>query len=273
VGAFLPPAPKCVKPFLVVNTDPQSGLPFVDRKTGAITAAPSSFIGETLTLASACSGPACASFPTPPGAGQYLPMLLSETHTYCPSDAAPGCGGSADDFESSTRCCDGTTFDYPQCGVSGTSATWDQTNNPGGQGGDAQEGLQCLIHATSNGAGSSQDTINPNQANSGWMQIQPGTYTQGRLNITRETLISTSDSIITVPLFDASAWPPPTNQVKIVGFLQLFVRYVGPTPGVAPNGDVNATILNVIGCGNTLAVGSAVSGGGASPIPVHLIHN
>ena len=41
-----------------------------------------------------------------------------------------------------------------------------------------------------------------------------------------------------------------------MGFLQLFVNYVGPTPGVATDGDMNATILNVIGCGNTLAVGS-----------------
>jgi hypothetical protein len=48
----------------------------------------------------------------------------------------------------------------------------------------------------------------------------------------------------------------------------LFVRDV-PSSG----GDMNAVILNVIGCGNTLAVGSAVSGGGVSPIPVHLIHN
>jgi hypothetical protein len=266
-GAFLPPAPKCVKPFLVPNSDPkQPGKSFVDTKTGAITVTDTPFIGEPITLTSACGTLSSGCNPaSAPGAGQYLPMLLSKTHTYCPSDAAPGCGGRADDFELSTRCCDGTTFDYQQCGTSGAVATWDPSNNPGGPGGDAQEGLQCLIHTPS------QDTLSLPQAN-GLMQIQPGAYTQGRLNISGETLISTSDSIITVPLFDvppATAWPPPGNEVTIVGFLQLFVRNV-PLSGSA---DMNAVILNVIGCGNTLPVGSAVSGGGASPIPVHLIHN
>ena len=36
---------------------------------------------------------------------------------------------------------------------------------------------------------------------------------------------------------------------------------------------MNATILNVVGCGSNLTAGSAISGGGASAIPVRLIHN
>jgi hypothetical protein len=31
--------------------------------------------------------------------------------------------------------------------------------------------------------------------------------------------------------------------------------------------------LNVIGCGSSLTAGSAIAGGGASAIPVRLIHN
>ena len=143
-----------------------------------------------------------------------------------------------------------------------------------GGNGDAQNGLQCLIHTNGTGPPSGnppQDTLSPPLAN-GLMQIQPGVFTQNRYGISRETIVSTSDSIMTVPLFDASgAWPPASGQpqVTIVGFLQLFVRYV-PASGSA---DMNAVILNVIGCGNTLAVGSGISGGGVSPIPVHLIHN
>jgi hypothetical protein len=276
VGAFLPPAPKCVKPFLVVNGDPnQSGIPFVDKTTGAITVALRSFIAETLTLSSACGvGGACPTSIPRPGAGQYLPMP-APVHAYCPNSSAQGCSGGVGPFGMSTQCCDGTTFDYQQCGVSGTVAAWDTTTNPGalstGGNGDAQKGLQCLIHTNGTGPPSGnppQDTISTAQAN-GLMQIQPGVFSQSRYGISRETLISTSDSIITVPLFDASAWPLPNPpQVTIVGFLQLFVRDV-PSSG----GDMNAVILNVIGCGNTLAVGSAVSGGGVSPIPVHLIHN
>jgi hypothetical protein len=41
-----------------------------------------------------------------------------------------------------------------------------------------------------------------------------------------------------------------------------------PLPG---NGNIPVTILNVVGCGNTAGT-TAVSGGGASAIPVRLIH-
>src|SRR5450631_976592 len=55
-GSTIPPAPKCVKPFLVPNNDPiQPGNPpFVIPSTGAINTAPTSFIGETIRLTSAC---------------------------------------------------------------------------------------------------------------------------------------------------------------------------------------------------------------------------
>jgi len=281
-GGFIPTAPQCVKPFLVPNNDPsQTGKPqFVIPSTGAINTAASSFIGETLTLTSACKngnsgcnlrGP--PNNPKAPNPGEYLPMFLPDIHAYCPSSSAPGCSGGGGGFESSTECCDGTTFDFQQCGVSGTMATWNPNINPGGQNGAAQQGLQCLIHTTTRGVPGSnpeQDTLNISFANNGLLQIQPGSYSQGRYNVAPASLISTSDSIITVPLFDASptVWNPSNHQVTIVGFLQLFVNYVGG-PGQT---DLNATILNVVGCGSNLAPGSAVSGGGASAIPVRLIH-
>jgi hypothetical protein len=174
-------------------------------------------------------------------------------------------------FQASTECCDGTIFDYKQCGVSGTIAMWDQNTNPGGNKGPAQQGLQCLIHDPQ------QDVLNPGFANNGLMQIQPGSYSQARYNVAPGSLISTSDSIITVPLFDMPPnWPPPGQQVTIVGFLQLFVKDVGKKPQPPPPGpppDMNAYILNVVGCGNSLTAGSAISGGGASALPVRLIHN
>jgi hypothetical protein len=102
------------------------------------------------------------------------------------------------------------------------------------------------------------------------MQIEAGPYSQSRYGVAPQSLMSTSDSIITVPLFDVpTTWPPPGQQVTIVGFLQLFVTSAGP-PGA---NDMNATILNVIGCGSATTAGPAVSGGGVSAIPVRLIHN
>jgi len=85
--------------------------------------------------------------------------------------------------------------------------------------------------------------------------------------------MDTSDSIITVPLFHRPSGPMP-SQVTIVGFLQVFVSYVGPSLGNGnPKEDLNGIIVNIIGCGDTPASGSPVSGGGISPIPVRLIHN
>jgi hypothetical protein len=274
-GSFIPSAPKCVKPFLVPNLDPNQGVPFVDISSnpGAIFAAPLPFIGETLTLSSACVGNSCSNTNFPKTQGtvtEYLPMQLPDTHLYCPSGSAPSCSGSGGSFEASTKCCDGPIFDYGQCGVSGTIATWNPNINPGGNNGAAQQGLQCLIHDPQ------QDILNPAFANNGLMQIQPGSYSQARYNVAQGSLISTSDSIITVPLFDPKSLHQGTQTVTVVGFLQLFVKDVGkkpqpPNPGPPP--DMNAYILNIIGCGNSLTAGSAVSGGGASAIPVRLIHN
>jgi Putative Flp pilus-assembly TadE/G-like len=279
----IPPAPKCVKPFLVPNADQnQGGIPFVDPTTGAIKPAPLPFIGETITLTSACGPtPGVCSPSGPPWTGKYLPMLLPDTHRYCPGCVATG------NFERSTECCDGIVFSYSQCGVPGSSGsvpvgTWDQSPPlvVGGTNGQAQNGLQCLIHAASIGApggNPQQDTLNTLQANTGLLQINPGTYSQTHYGVGQGSVISTSGSIITVPLFDPSSWSAGNPQVTVVGFLQLFVNYAGPTltgpPAiVALNGDMNATILNVVGCGNSLGA-TAISGGGASAIPVRLIHN
>jgi len=229
-GAFIPPAPKCVKPFLVPNSDPDPnhfGVPFVDPNTGAINTAAGSFIGVQITLSSACKGggAGCKLVPPkkPPNPGEYLPMLLPDIHQYCPSSSAPGCSGAVGGFKSSTECCDGTTFDYQQCGVSGTIATWDPNTNPGGQNGVAQEGLQCLIHTTATGPPGSnpeQDTLDASLANNGPLPIQPGSYSQSRYNVAPESVMSSSDSIVTVPLFDVpNTWPPAGQQVTIVCFL------------------------------------------------------
>jgi Putative Flp pilus-assembly TadE/G-like len=275
IGSFIPAAPKCVKPFLVPNLDPTNSAnpPFVDEATGLVTAG-APFLGKDIQLTSACkgNGRGCINPPVP-GAGEYLPLLVPATHTYCPSDAAPGCGGATTNFEKSTECCDGTTFDFQQCGASTNAATWDSSLDPGGPNKAAQNGLQCLIHTTSTGPPGGvgqQDTLDTTNftAGSGPPQISPGTFSQARYNIAGNAVMDTSDSIITVPLFHVPAAMPANNQVTIVGFLQLFVNWVGPGKQ-----DMDAFIVNVIGCGNSAASGAAVSGGGVSPIPVRLVHN
>ena len=284
-GSFVPAAPKCVKPFLVPNLDPGSSSnppqKFVDETKGFVTAG-APFLGEEIQLTSPCTGNANGKkgcnlpgnyFPT---AGDYLPVLVSGTHTYCPSDAAPGCGGATTDFEKSTECCDGIAFDFQQCGASTSPATWDPSLDPSGPNGPAQNGLQCLIHTTSSGPPSGvpqQDLLDVSNftTSSGPPKISPGTFSQARYNIAGNAVMDTSDSIITVPLFHVPATMPANSQLTIVGFLQLFVNYVKPPGPGQP--DVDAYIVNVIGCGNSAASGAAVSGGGVSPIPVRLVHN
>ena len=284
-GNFLPSAPKCVKPFLVPNTDVTQGVRFVDPVRGAVTNSGKPFIGEHLVLSSACRGRRAGCSLQPPNpkphpqAGEYLPMLVPDSHLYCPSNAAQGCAGnSGTDFEKSIECCDGSVFDFQQCGTSGTAAFYDLATNPQGPGQPARSGVQCLIHTNNPGPPSGtpeQDTINLAAlvTNAG-PQISPGTFSQSRYSIQSGSLVSASDSILTVPIFDNRALPlPASGQVTIVGFLQLFVNYAGRGGGSGvQQGSLDSYILNVVGCGSA-GPGPAVSGGGASAIPVRLIHN
>jgi Putative Flp pilus-assembly TadE/G-like len=276
---FIPAAPKCVKPFLVPNNDTSGQPVFVTPGTGAVNGS-IQVLGQPISLSSACKpgnpsvcagqGPgntpiALITSSPAPFAGDYLPLLVGSTHQYCPNSGSTGCsGGGSTDFEQSVRCCDGTPFDFAQCGTTVNLASWDQNLNPGGPSRPTQQGLQCLVHSPQ------QDTLAATNyaANSGPLQISPGAFSQNRYNVGANTFIATSDSIITVPLFESNT-SGVQPQVKIIGFLQLFVSDVG---GPART-DFNAYILNVVGCGNNPAPGAPVSGGGVSAIPVRLIHN
>lgn len=280
-GSFLPSAPKCVKPILLPNNDPTTRDLLVDPQTGQVSTG--TVIGEQFTYKTACGPgggkakicnlpPAKGGLPgfQPPSPGQYLPLLVGTTHQYCQGSSAQGCASNASDFEQSVECCDGTPFNAPQCGTSSTIATWDQTVDARGTGvggSPISSGLQCLIHAQGNG----QDILDPSAFSSGNgpLLISPGSFKQTRYGLSSGAIIATSDSVITVPLFDnRGAFLPDNGQVKIVGFLTLFV-----TAANGNQGDFDATIMNVTGCGNSPSTSAPVSGGGVSAIPVRLIHN
>ena len=260
----LPSAPKCVKPILVPNLAP-SGLgsvPFVDVTSGQVTPG-KQFIGTTFDL----GPPRCN--PSSPGCslrtGAYLPLLLppNPPHQYCPL-SSPGCGGTGPnpDYKLSMECCDGTAFNAPQCGT-GAKAAWNPNVNIAPS---VSSGLKCLIHTT---GGSTPDSLDLSALkSSNGVFISPGSLDQTRYGLASTDNVLTSDSIITVPLFDSNQALPPTHQVTIVGFLTLFVNNEGVNPG-----RFGATILNVTGCGNNPSAAAPVSGGGVSSIPVRLIHN
>lgn len=267
-GSYAPIAPKCVKPILMPNMAPRLKVPFVDTTSGEVTPG-QRFVGlGPFDVGPARCNPSNANCSLQ--GGDYLPMLViasSSTASYCPSSSAPGCGGpNPSDYQKSIECCNGAVFNAPQCGK-GVAAAWDPRINPGSNPSPVTSGLMCLIHSTGSGI-TQQDSLDPTAFGSGrGLLVSPGSFSQARYGLGSTDLVATSDSIITVPLFDDSSPPlPANNRVTIVGFLTLFVTHTNSRPG-----RFSATVLNVAGCG-TNASGLAISGGGVSSIPVRLIH-
>ena len=271
--SFVPTAPKCVKPFLVPNNDSAPGATspiYVDPGSGAPEPSALSLIGRPLSLVSGCkpSGRGCIlrNGETAPRKWQYLPMQVFGPHQYCPALSSPGCFAGVSDFQQTIQCCDGSAFDFAQCGQSATLAAWDPSINPGRSGGQVENGLQCLIHTTTGSR--QQDTLDPSEfiSGTGPVLISPGPYSQSLYGLQSTDLIATSDSIITVPLFDNNNPKLPAN-VTIVGFLELFVTDVGSG---AQSGNLSAVVLNISGCGQATGSGT-ISGGGISAIAVRLV--
>jgi len=207
--------------------------------------------GELLTLKS--SDPSAAIAPS-----QFYPVYLppGSVASACPSCAiTPGGGGASSGalYRQNIECCNTTAI---TCGP--------QTIQPitGNMVGPTAQGVDCLIHEQ---GGSGQDTLDTTT-----FDITAGSNNPYGLS----GPISTSDSVITVPLYDGTklcpgnSCPSQVNTV-IVGFLQLFVVDES-------GGNVHARVMNVIGCpGSGTGGGSSstpVGGGGASPVPIRLIH-
>jgi hypothetical protein len=258
-GAVIPIAPRCVKPILLPNCDPQhtghggfcAGFDsFVDPVTGQITN-PAGVIGENiLAVQAACTGPPPGC--TPPTAavpGQYFPLGLSATALHlCPS-----CSSSSSGFQWDLECCNASTL------ACGQQAAVDYTLNPNGAGGAAATGGQCLIHQN---PGAGQDQLDL-ATHSPMLFIAEDNNPFVGTSVQVGDHMMTSDSVVTFPLYDGVTVPPAGGSVTIIGFLQVFINQMDAA------GSFNITILNVSGCGNSPA-GTAVQGA-ATSVPVRLI--
>jgi len=82
-------------------------------------------------------------------------------------------------------------------------------------------------------------------------------------------LITNSNSIISIPIYDGAPLQQPGQQppVTIVGFLQVFINVIN-AGGI--DGSLNVTVLNVSGCGTSVSA-LATPVYGTSPVPVRLI--
>lgn len=286
---FVPIVPKAVKPWLVANVDPNTGSPFVNA-AGSVEVG---VIGEPLNLTADCvsPGPGCALSDNPPKVGpsnnsppgylqvEYVPALVtapvSPNLNVCPPCAAGG------DYEEGIACADVTTsYQVLSCGGGsaggGTAhAQWDSSIYPGGVGGLSDLGTQCLIHATGTGNGKGQDILD----NPGPWPTSPMQITGGSGSAQNGNLVTTSSSIVTIPIVDtcgnvAGCFPSTTGNVTIDGYIQGFIDEVHGPGNPAHRGDIKITVLNIAGCSSTSTnsgVTPIVGGSGTSPVPVRLI--
>jgi hypothetical protein len=277
---------RSVKPWLVANFDPRNTTPtpFVNRLTGVVEDnAIKNPAAATFALVSDCSvaGTGCSLISpfTGPVAGattpqvQYVPAVVSSpsnSSDVCPAPTPP-CGGGTP-YENSVECADTSTYAGPACGLS-ADTSWDNSVNPGGAGGPSAAGGECLIHAAGPGAYDGvknlQDTLDPSPWPTNPMKI---TANSGPFNT---NFVTTSSSIVTIPIIDTVTFPATGGAVQVVGYLQAFINQVDPTPsgpGQPLVGSINITVLNIAGCNpNNNGANPVIGGSGTSPIPVRLI--
>jgi len=297
--AFTPIAPKCVKPWLVANKDPVSPpASFVDATTGAVEANPTgsptgSVIGENFYLEADCNPvTSCSLVDNPPrvvpSARAPAPTVeyVPATVLFNPNNICPSCGASLGDLENSVMCCDVNPFvdggvavpAVMSCGGAGGGGPyhvqWDAGAIPSGAAAESASGAVCLTHAASVGMDQGQDKLDPIT----W-PTNPLTITAGTSSPFASKKVTTSSSIVTIPIIDTSALIPPNGgNVTIIGYLQGFINCVsdGANPCVGSSignaGDIQITVLNIVGCSSNPNTAPPVVGGmGTSPVPVRLI--
>ena len=287
VGTGAPTVARCVKPFLLPNCDPVNpnnpgsncggGIArFFNPTTGAIVNPgqyPTGVIGETFHMVSNCGpGPVCVLGPPtatpapPPPVLMYYPAPLP---TPLAGSSCPSCTAGASDYQSDIECCNPTPL---SCGTSSNTVTVDASVYPEGGTLPARDGIECLIHQN---GGNGQDILNDSVLPGPLtypLQIQPGSRHPLSASFAANEAVTTSDSLITVPVYEPVPGPPPTSgtPVPVIGFLQLFVVHVFPGGGGSKAGEIEVTVVNVSGCGSS-ATGTPVYGAGVSAVPVRLI--
>lgn len=249
----------CVKPWILPNCDPSpehGGDPsacvqkWVDETAGTIVspgAYPAGVVGQPLTIKQ--GDPQLAAAPS-----QFYPIQIppGEEPALCPDCAqqtgSEGPGAAL--YARNIACCNTNTL---TCGQQ-----VDVQLQTGNMVGPTRMAVECLIHQRPNGSGQDELSMAP-----GYPQITGGSNNPNPL--LRNQIISSSDSIVTIPLYDGHALCPGGScgqTVTIVGFLQVFITQVDKSA----QGRVQSVILNVAGCaaGGSGGGSSGGSGGGGT---------
>ena len=286
LNGAVPNAPRCVKPLLLPNCDPRqsshggSGCTggtfdsFFSPAAGTIInpgdKMASGVIGESFALVPTC--PTCT--PTVNGSSNpptltYYPVTLPNGAGYvCPGNC-PQAYPSADDFENDLACCNLSKLQCGQIGPVPYSSASIAT--------EAKDAGQCLIH------GSGQSFVSNCQSNLDQdcldttsspplFSMKAGTNNPlvGKATgagVAVGDLITTSDSMVSLAIYDSSSGNSPTSSPTIIGYLQVFID------DVDSSGNVTVTVLNVAGCGTSTSPGASGISGAGPTLPVNLIHN
>jgi Flp pilus assembly protein TadG len=209
----------------------------------------------------------------PPPSMQYLPGDMSSTS----SVAVPSCSVGSAYRQAIGGCDQGTVY---ACGVQLANQV-DVSENPSAGTDDTRAAVTCLIHEgdATDKQPDGQDTLvgvsgdpfgSPNTNNS--PSQYPFQVLAGKSNpwgLTNGSPVTSSPSIVSLPIYDDTN-PSQirfngSTTITIIGFLQVFVNYVDQW------GNVDVTILNVVGCGNGNNPTSGTPVLGSSPVPVRLI--
>ena len=259
---------KCVKPWLLPDCDPNTastdGNPYCLDQHGNINgghyASDPNLVGSLITIKPGNPGQAS-------GPSEFYPVFVQgdqASASSCPTCASSQNSSgsqSGDLYRQNIECC----IQNPVvCGTQTITAI------NGNMVGPTDQGVQCLIGQLNSGSG--QDIYDPTT----------GTITAGSNNYYKLTgQISDSDSIITIPVYNGQVICPggsttgspslcnSSAQVKVTGFLQVFVKDVG-----APSATVYAYVLAYVDCSggsNGEGTGQPIVASGGSAIPVRLI--
>lgn len=276
-NGMTPVQPRCVKPWVIPNIDPEkTGLKLLNPDGTIVTpgitqlaGAGNGVIGQSFNLNADCTpgtSPGCVLINPSPllvGVGtssvlQYVPAQTSGTPTAIPSGSS--CSLNAG-FQSAIGGCDQTTA-YA-CGTPNGLAI-DLTENPvnpTAASGDTAAAIECLTNTL---VGSDRLAGFPGPLYTYPFQIQAGfgsPLVQAGV-VPNFDNITTSNNIVTLPIYDNTAGLPPS--VTIMGYLQVFINSFDATTG-----NVNVTVMNIAGCSTTAGGNPTVNG--TSPVPIRLI--
>lgn len=266
-GSNPPVQSQCVKPWLLPNLELNgAGTSLFNPLTGTLTGTDTVGSSYTLKLSAACSGgtgSACT-LPVSPSGGRYVPAQLSAP------TVVPSCDTDACEYEQNISSCSAQPV---SCGSSSgiQQVTIDQVGCGIPYNNMTNTGTSCLIHGSSPGSG--QDCMGADSSLCGTASAPPiPTQIYAGANnrlisdgVNPGDLISTSDSLVTIPVFDSSS-PQITapGNVTIIGFVQAFIT------GVDGSGDITIRLVNISACGSGVS-GAPIQGDSISPVPVHLI--